>query len=106
MAPLAILTALEAKASAVVTPPETAEVTLLLVANTVMSALREGLVGVPPIRTPEPGVVATLNTPVLLRFNVPPNATAPPPESPEPVLTVRDGFCSMGLVTPPEAMLS
>jgi hypothetical protein len=37
---------------------------------------------------------------------VPPKATVPPPDNPEPALIVIDGVASMALVTPPVAMLT
>jgi hypothetical protein len=46
-----------------------------------------------------------LSTPVLFKVMLPPRATLPPPESPVPAVTVKDGLASMALVTPAVAML-
>ena len=52
------------------------------------------LVTVPP----EPGAEFVIVT-------VPPNATDPPPDNPEPACTVIEGFANKELVTPPAGML-
>ena len=83
----------------------TALVTLFSVASTVVSALTVGLAAVPP-RMPEPALVPTLRTPVLVKFSVPPKGTEPPPLKPVPAFTVSEGLTSMAFVTPPGAMLS
>lgn len=41
----------------------------------------------------------------LLRVIVPPKATVPPPDSPDPACTVTELLASMALVTPLEGML-
>lgn len=66
------------------------------------------LVTGPPVR---PVPLATLVTvpPVLgavfVRVTVPPNATVPPPERPDPAVTVMELLASMAFVTPADGML-
>src|SRR5579864_2768423 len=53
----------------------------------------------PPVEVmPLPAVMP--NTPAFFRVTAPPKATTPPPLSPDPAETVREGCCNMALVTP------
>src|ERR1700674_851139 len=62
----------------------------------------------PPVR---PAPVATLVTvppelgAELVSVIVPPNATVPPPDNPDPACTVMEGLASMLLVTPAAGIL-
>lgn len=60
----------------------------------------------PPVR---PVPLATLVTvppvDVLLRVTVPPRATVPPPDNPDPAWTVIEGLASMAFVTPAAGIL-
>ena len=62
----------------------------------------------PPVR---PVPLATLVTvppelgAELVIVTEPPNATVPPPDNPDPAVTVMDGFASKELVTPPAGIL-
>ena len=42
---------------------------------------------------------------LLASVTVPPKATVPPPDNPDPACTVMDGFTSMLLMTPAAGML-
>lgn len=97
--------------SATVPPPDNPEpaVTVIeLFASIAFDTPADGMLIVPlPVIGPpvKPAPVATLVTPVLLRVTVPPNATVPPPDNPDPAVTVTELFASMAFVTPAEGML-
>ena len=62
----------------------------------------------PPVKpVPLPTLVTVPPKPgaVLVRVIVPPNATVPPPDNPDPVCTVTEGFANMLFTTPAEGML-
>jgi len=62
----------------------------------------------PPV-SPVPVAMLVTVPPVLgellVSVMVPPRATLPPPDNPDPAVTVTELFASMALVTPAEGML-
>jgi hypothetical protein len=72
-----------------------------------VSRLRLPLVVIgPPIRpVPLPTLVTVPPDAVFVRVTVPPNATVPPPDNPEPAFTVMEEFASIAFVTPADGIL-
>ena len=55
----------------------------------------------PPVRpAPVPTLVTVPPEAKLVSVNVPPNATVPPPDNPDPACTVMEGLASRLFVTP------
>lgn len=59
----------------------------------------------PPVRPAPVLTLVTVPVAVLASVTVPPKATVPPPDNPEPACTVMDGFANIVFVTPADGIL-